>query len=128
MQRTLVRIVLLVLLSVSCVSAFAGDTQTWSVQIVDDTAVLRTAPKTEMKFVRSTLDGLLSAGVEKLTLSPDVPPTSLRDTKQAYIVTIENGLARIQVTNDLPNKYTESMAKSLGSAGIKFVNVSKANR
>ena len=128
MCNMLTRVVLLGLVCLICANAVAADNQTWSVKIVDDTAVLRTAPKTEMKFVRLTLDGLHSAGIEKLTLSSEAPETLLKDAKQSYIVSIVDGLAQIQVTNDLPKKHIESVVKALGIAGIEFVNVSKAGR
>jgi hypothetical protein len=56
------RIVLLSLVCLQGAIAGAADNQTWSVKIVGDTAILRAAPKTELKFVRSTLDELQAAG------------------------------------------------------------------
>lgn len=122
------RIGFLALVFLNCAISVAADNQSWSVKIVDDTAILRIAPKTEVKFVGSILDELQTAGIEKLTLSSEAPETLLKDAKQAYIVSIEDGIAQIQVTNDLPKKYVDSVVKALGSAGINFVNVSKAGR
>lgn len=65
----------------NCGIAFAAEAQTWSVKIVDDTAILRAAPKTDIKFVHATLDELQKVGIKKLTLSSDAPATTLKDAK-----------------------------------------------
>ena len=128
MFRTSTPIVLSALVCLNCAIAVAADNQTWSVKIVEDSAVLRIAPKTKMKFVCSTLNELQTAGIEEITLSSEAPGTLPKDAEQSYVVVIADGLAQVQVTNDMPKKYVDSVVKALGSAGIDFVNVSKASR
>jgi hypothetical protein len=124
-RSTTRRVVLVLFILLLCGKANAADDQTWSVKIVDDTAILTTAPETEIKFISATLDQLQKAGIKKLTLSNEEPRAALASGKPSYVVSVANGLAKIQVVNNLHEKYIESATKALGTAGIDFVTVSQ---
>lgn len=99
-------------------SATAAERQRWSVQFTDDVAVMRVSNNTEHKFVTATITSLQNAGTEKFTLRVLEPKAEINVTTTAFSIQINEGIAEIDATPDLPHKVLVSLISQLKDAGV----------
>jgi len=99
-------------------TATAAETQRWSVQFTDDVAVLRVSKNTEHKFVTATITSLQNAGTEKFTLGLLEPNADLGISKTGFSIHINEGVAEINATAELPHKILVSLISQLKDVGI----------
>ncbi len=107
---------------------FAAEDQRWSVQIVDDTAIVRASEKTEFKFVQATVTALQESGMEKFTLRVNKPTDKIGDTKLTFSIRIIDGSAEITSSTDIPYKYLEKTIKKLSDAGVRKMKFASTGR
>jgi biopolymer transport protein ExbD len=108
-------------------TAAAAETQRWSVQFSDDVTVMQVSKDTEHKFVTATIASLQNAGTEQFTLSVLEPKAAMDITKTAFSIQINEGVAEINATADLPHKVLVSLISKLKDAGITKMKVAAAN-
>lgn len=99
-------------------TATAAEIQRWSVQLADDTAVLRVSKNTVHKFVTATITLLQKAGTDNFTLRVLDPNDETDITTSAFSISITDGVAEITATADLPRKVLVSLISQLKDAGI----------
>lgn len=120
------RIIPIACFFVACLNSAIGhaaDDQRWSVQIIDDTAVLRASETTEFRFVQATVTALQESGAEKFTLRVLKPTDKIEDAKLTISIQVTDGNAEITASKDLPYKYVQATIKSLGDAGVRKIKV-----
>ena len=108
-------------------TAAAAEPQRWSVQFTDDVAVMRVSNNTEYKFVTATMTSLQNAGTEKFTLRVLEPKAEMNITKSALSIQINEGIAEIDATPDLPHKVLVSLISQLKDAGITKMKFAASN-
>ena len=107
-------------------TAIAAEPQRWSVQFTGDVAVMRVSNNTEQKFVTATVTSLQNAGTEKFTLRVWDPRAEMTITKTAFSIQINEGIAEIDATPDLPHKVLASLVSQLKDAGITKIKFAAA--
>ena len=115
---------------INCGAAAASETQRWSVQIVDDTAVMRIDRDTDAEFVQSAISGLQQTGIEKFSLHTPNPENAQVAKRLSYSIKIVDGTAEIDPTFDLSYKYIKvaiDKLKAHGITKIKFAQTETPN-
>lgn len=118
-----------IIVCISSIASFAADAQQWSVQLNDDTAVLRASKDTRYEFVKATITALQDAGTEKFALRVMEPADKTERAKLTYSINIVDGTAEITASTDLPYKYLETIISQLKDCGVtkmKFTAHGKA--
>ena len=99
-------------------TATGAETQRWSVEFTDDVAVMRVSNNTEYKLVTATIASLQNSGTEKISLRVLEPNAEMDITKLAYTIQMDEGVAEIKATGDLPYKVLVSLISQLKDAGV----------
>ena len=107
-------------------TATAAEPQRWSVQFTDDVAVMRVSNNTEQKFVTATITSLQNAGTEKFKLRVWEPKPEMIIAKTAFSIQINEGIAEIDATPDLPYKVLVLLISHLKDAGITKIEFAAA--
>jgi hypothetical protein len=106
----------------------AAEEQRWTVQIVDDSAVIQATESTANRLIQATIHAIQESGTEKFTLRRiDKPGSTVRDAKQTFSIRMIGSEAEINCSRDVPYKYLANMIQRLREAGVRKTKIASTS-